>query len=559
MATPTSNPRVLLAALLLAWLGGALAFWFVCDDAYISFRYAKHWAAGEGVRFNLGPEAPVEGYSNFLWVMIAAAVEWVGLRPDMVMPVVSLASGIGALLLVHRVARERLGLGEAAALVSVLSLGAAPGFVVWGTGGLETMSSALMLLVLFDAAVLDPREGSWRRGALAGLALALLRTEGIGWVVVATVLGGLVRLQERREDGPSRLAALLGAVGAGFALFLAWRWSVYGDWVANTAHAKLGMSVDRLERGWAYLFGFWLASPSALIALFGVWPAWRLAGWSGLLVGAMAVGVQLFALLVGGDFMTMGRLIVAGLPFSALLVGAAVEWVVRSAPGRARLALGGAVLLAVIGALPLGNLHVVPEGVRAGYRVRFNTSRYRSEYEQWRFMRTNAAQWTRLGQALHTIEKPGESIVLGAIGAIAYHCELFVFDRFGLVTREVALREDHGTVKRQSPGHDKQVPISFFLDREPTYVRATLLDVAELGRAVRQAEAWANSGSLRSTYAPRLHPVEIDGETQFLLVLAFAGEEKAERKWKAFKRRVDELRAEHGVAGEDAGAEDTEL
>ena len=39
-------------------------FW---DDAYISLRYVKNLAHGEGLVFNPGER--VEGYSNFLWIV----------------------------------------------------------------------------------------------------------------------------------------------------------------------------------------------------------------------------------------------------------------------------------------------------------------------------------------------------------------------------------------------------------------------------------------------------------------------------------------------------------
>src|ERR1051326_5617966 len=48
-------------ALRLAWL---------CDDAYISFRYADNLVHGLGLVFNAGER--VEGYSNFLWTLWCA-------------------------------------------------------------------------------------------------------------------------------------------------------------------------------------------------------------------------------------------------------------------------------------------------------------------------------------------------------------------------------------------------------------------------------------------------------------------------------------------------------
>ena len=47
------------------------------DDAYISFRYARNFANGYGLVFNPG-QPPVEGYSNFLWVVVLAGAARLG-------------------------------------------------------------------------------------------------------------------------------------------------------------------------------------------------------------------------------------------------------------------------------------------------------------------------------------------------------------------------------------------------------------------------------------------------------------------------------------------------
>ena len=43
---------------------------WIQDDAYISFRYARNLVEGDGLVFNPGDR--VEGYTNFLWTMVAA-------------------------------------------------------------------------------------------------------------------------------------------------------------------------------------------------------------------------------------------------------------------------------------------------------------------------------------------------------------------------------------------------------------------------------------------------------------------------------------------------------
>ncbi len=58
---------VLAAGLLVA---GHQLFWFLCDDAYIAFRYVSNSQYGHGYTWNAPPFLPVEGYTSFLWVVI---------------------------------------------------------------------------------------------------------------------------------------------------------------------------------------------------------------------------------------------------------------------------------------------------------------------------------------------------------------------------------------------------------------------------------------------------------------------------------------------------------
>jgi hypothetical protein len=62
----------------LALLGMAWKNRFIQDDAFISFRYAFHSAQGQGLVWNLGEL--VEGYTNFLWVLILRSAFMV--RPE---------------------------------------------------------------------------------------------------------------------------------------------------------------------------------------------------------------------------------------------------------------------------------------------------------------------------------------------------------------------------------------------------------------------------------------------------------------------------------------------
>src|SRR5687768_6579605 len=84
-----ATAAALLAVIGVAWLLAAWRFWFVVDDAWITFRYAKHLASGVGLRFN-PDDPPIEGFSNPLWMLAAAACEGTGLDPGAAMPVLSI-------------------------------------------------------------------------------------------------------------------------------------------------------------------------------------------------------------------------------------------------------------------------------------------------------------------------------------------------------------------------------------------------------------------------------------------------------------------------------------
>ena len=68
---------------------------FIKDDAYISLRYAHNLVTGNGLVFNTGEH--LEGFTNFLWVLIVAPFEALGWDLFQVCEVLGTALGIGCL------------------------------------------------------------------------------------------------------------------------------------------------------------------------------------------------------------------------------------------------------------------------------------------------------------------------------------------------------------------------------------------------------------------------------------------------------------------------------
>ncbi len=543
-----------LATILSVYVVLTARFWFVCDDAYISFRFARNWAHGLGLVFNPGEFPPVEGYSNLLWVLLAAGLEVVGAAPAVVLPVVSAACGAVLVWRVHEVAQRVLGLGDVPALVAALSVAASPAIGVWATSGLATMPQALLIFLLAEAWVLppppgpsEPRDAAWP--ALIASALCLLRTEGIGWVALVALTSVL-----RHPPGPARqrhLGALGASLVAPLGVWLAytgWRFAYYGTVWPHIAVAKLSPGLRALGRGARYVVLFWLTGlvPALSLAPAGV----LIRGGDGrrwAAVTALALAFPAYAMLVGGDFMPFGRLLVPGLPFAALLLGGGfAEAQRRGASLRALAAAAGALL--VVQALPAGDLHLVPEGLRRLAHFRLSDKTYLSEANRWLNQKENLEGFVKRGRALAQVAEPEHAVVAAAVGAVGYHSGLEVFDQHGLVTAEVGYRPVPEGPLTRSPGHDKHVEPEYFVKYEPTflYARAVQGKLAA-GRMKDTLEQWSVDPLVMDRYVPDFYEVAIPGEpkrTFLLVVRRRAAHEDPLRLWDSFPARRRALNAE---------------
>ncbi len=131
---------LLAGAAILAWLNR-----LVLDDAFISFRYARNLVSGHGLVWNPGER--VEGYTNFLWTLLMAVPEGLGLDT------VQTTYGLGILLVVltlwltSRVAVAVSG-SKPFALLTVALLGTNYTFSAYATGGLETQLLACLVTAI---------------------------------------------------------------------------------------------------------------------------------------------------------------------------------------------------------------------------------------------------------------------------------------------------------------------------------------------------------------------------------------------------------------------------
>src|SRR5262249_43269705 len=190
---------------------GIVYLHFICDDAFISFRYADNLVHGRGLVFNPGER--VEGYTNFLWLMAAAGMIAIGVPPEIgtlwLGGACALATLIVTMAHLARAGRNPVWFG--------LLLAGSPAFAAWATGGLATALFTLLiwsgLLHLIAAlertskheGAPDRIEGGLWPGALLLCLASLTRPEG---VLVTGLTGSflVVRVARRRVSVRALLA-----------------------------------------------------------------------------------------------------------------------------------------------------------------------------------------------------------------------------------------------------------------------------------------------------------------------------------------------------------------
>jgi arabinofuranosyltransferase len=464
------------SALLPAILLFALLAWrldWLCDDSYISFRYSHNAALGHGLRYNLTLGDPVEGYSNFLWVVWLALIDWVGLDIPLWSRISSALCGALLVVSVARYASRRLDLGPWGAAATGLIVATLPPVAVWATGGLATMPTALLVFLAFERLLGDPERPRGIQAGLFGSLAGLIRADGSVWIIM--LLGCAALLWAFRGKSRELGVAILQAAALPILLVgthICWRYGYYGDFLPNTARVKAGYSSHRLARGVDYLAATLLTLPSLgliLVLALGSLRKSLVDVWLPALV--LPAGSLLYAAYVGGDFMPMGRFLFPSIAFFPILF--ALAWKRIAPEGQGLKAAGFLALLLIIQVLGCFDLNLVPDSVRSRFHFRQDRV-WESEISMQRNMKERAENWALQGKALALFVQPGESMSLGAIGAMGYFSGLELYDSYGLVTPSVIAAVD--PIERSSPGHDRRVGPMFFNDQHPTYAGSVISD-----------------------------------------------------------------------------------
>ena len=437
------SPNLGLAlVLLILVLHGLLYLGATVDDAFISFRYSANLADGQGIVWNPGER--VEGYTNFLWVLLLAAPASFGISLVISSQVLGFTFSAALLLVIRQLAGvwdARLT-GQQRRLVTLttsLALVLSAPFAFWTFAGLET---TLFAFLVTAGAMLHLREESegyhfYWSGPVFFLA-ALTRPEGllffgITWIFKAL---GLIRLKGDRDTLLTFLvwSAMFFVL---FGVYFLWRYQYYGYLLPNTFYAKVPLGFLQFERGLAYLTSFATLYVGFLVLVLPLAAFFSSDKRQPLYLMSLLASWIVYVLYIGGDTLAQFRLLVPIMPiFYFLLMISAVQAFEVLRAARPKDSLMPAMGLAV--------LAIAAAGILYPSQAAWDT--------HWE--RESTAEHSAIGRWLRDNAPEDYTIAVFPAGAIPYYSQLPAIDMFGLNDEYIAHKSVSG-FGSGGAGHEK--------------------------------------------------------------------------------------------------------
>lgn len=461
---------VLLGLALTFFIWQASSFPFLQDDSYITYRYARNVVRGLGPVFNPGER--VEGYTNFIWMMLLAALGVLGVPFSTIIPlsqILGVVCGAGVIVLFFLLFRRLTTGPPLLAGLAVLLLGANGSFAYWCVSGMETGLFSLLIC----AATYFYLTGSTPRhlflcSGLFGLA-ALTRPEGaLFWGIV--LLDFLIRTFWSRRPAQGlatvsttpvplqTLPSFLTLLAPFLILVIpqyVWRLTYYGQLFPNTFYAKTGLSLSYISTGIQYVVQFYQA--------YGIWGlgflipvllavrSRRFSPGFPLFFCALALFIHaLYTVSVGGDVLRIYRFFVPVLFLFYLFVTEGL-WLT---PTHSSFRL---FLLMVLVAITYSGILARPTPVR-------------NEIRRNHILETGLVdKMSKTGTWLNTHLGPDDWFACTTIGAVSWFSDRNMIDMLGL-TDAVIAHKPEDILARKLYWKERNYNTRHVLEKLPAYI-----------------------------------------------------------------------------------------
>ncbi len=459
------------------WLLGK-RWTFILEDAYITLRYSRNLYEGFGPVYNPGEE-PVEGYTNFLWMIFMSVHFFFTSHPEKLFlfygrlfGFLVLASTWWEFVRRGEFGRRWMWLGVGLVALNQSTQG-------WMAGGMETHFFSFLVFFAVARFLREEFQPLHARRPYSALimSLALLeRPEGYlaGLTCGAILFWRRIVFAKGAPGGFLRVlvwGGICALIGGGHLL---WRHHYYHEWVPNTFYAKVPgayfkVGIPYITLYFKYSYLHWsLVAACIAVAIPAVIFQRRSPLAGQLFVLAAITGTYSYYIMyVGGDVFEF-RLMTPTIPLLALMVPMAFEtvgqWVgywtprwswARPATEAGLAALGGGGFLAMhfFGCITNQYKHEL-------YEIGHTSSLQMFENYTWQPQFRAAGEWFR------RFADPKEMLATPSAGMVPYISRLPTLDVYGLNDKEIAHKKID---TRGMVGHEKRASWEEIVQRGAVY------------------------------------------------------------------------------------------
>lgn len=249
---------------------------FIQDDAFTSLRYIKNILNGQGLVFNPGER--VEGYTNFLWVMILSTIKLIGnlsrlnINLEELTQTLSTFFGLTFLIAVYVLSNRIFNDKKYSSLFSsafsfliVLMVLYTTPFMYWSVSGMETSLFATLTIITIYLFIESYHSQKLMPFVIVSILNSLLRPEGFIFFFILIFIRTILNFIEKEPN--KLLPRIVDSLDpfikktvfiylSVMSLYILFRLIYYGYPFPNTFYAKTEFNLEFLKRGWNYLTEF---------------------------------------------------------------------------------------------------------------------------------------------------------------------------------------------------------------------------------------------------------------------------------------------------------------
>jgi len=461
---------------------------FIQDDAFTSLRYVQNFVDGNGLVFNIGER--VEGYTNFLWVLLLSAVSFLAHALNLNLPLVAqvLSTLFGVLLLVstYLLAKKIIAKNYSGSIISSLLALSAPAmvlfttpFIYWSVSGMETPLFVSLTLLSVYYFIDYEEQGKRNAFVIVSVLNSFLRPEGMFFFILLMSFKLIKNFFSAEEfklskkiklsfDSSIKKSLIIYAVPV--IAYIIFRLLYYGYPFPNTFYAKTEFTTQFLTRGWNYYINF--LEEYLLFGLFYV-PVLiqlmrsRTNAKENILIG-FALVYTITIIVIGGDVLPVNRFFLTIMPMLFILfINSTTELIEEFLKGKVNLIAKYSLVIILLAYSVINYQHNLPVMMEKRAYETGLVTKMKIYAELLNTVRKDKIKIKSKNKIKTT------SVAMSTIGAFSFYSGARVIDLVGLTDEYVA----HNPIEVE--GIDDELPViwkerhynaGYVLSEKPDYI-----------------------------------------------------------------------------------------